>query len=189
MRRLVVLGVVLGLCSFGVLEIVSAIRASGESPPSAVQRPARASDALPEALRERAVAAGFALSSTRRIAPGTYVIRRNGGLLCLVSVGKGMSGGCNPEERFFHGQQVVYGISEEGTPSVPSYLRIAGVARDDVAEVRVRFGSVTLETAISEDGGFAIEATPAALAHGRPTTLDAIDKDGRVLRSYSLPKD
>ena len=187
MRRLVLVGVALGLCSFAVLKIVSGIRASGESPPPALQRPARASDALPEAVRGGAAAQGFDLSSARRISPGTYVMRRKGGLLCLVSVGKGMSGGCNPADSFFHGQPVVFGTSEEGPPSAPTYVRIAGVAREDVAEVRVRFDDATLVTATSADGGFAIEATPAVLAHGAPTTLEAIGKDGRVLRSYSLP--
>ena len=99
-----------------------------------------------------------------------------------------MSVGCNPVESFFHGEKLVFGISEEGVPDAPSYLRIAGVARDDVATVRVRFDGATLETATSADGGFAIEATAAALAHGRPTTLEAIGKDGSALRSYSLPR-
>jgi hypothetical protein len=189
MRRLVVLGVALGLGSFGVLELVTAIGASGEQPPSVLQRPARPSDALPADVRERAWAQGFDVSSARRIAPGTFVVRRNGGFLCVVSVARGMSGGCNPAGSFFHGQELVYGISEEGRPDAPSYLRVAGVARDDVAKVRLRFEGVTLETAISPDGGFAIEATASELAHGRPTTLEAIDRDGRVSRSYSLPKD
>jgi hypothetical protein len=188
MRRLVILGAALGLCSFAVLEIAKGIRASGEQPPSAVQRPPRGSDVLPAAVRDRAVAAGLDLSSARRISPATYVVRRNGGLLCLVSVARGMSVGCNSVESFFHGEKLVFGISEEGVPDAPSYLRIAGVARDDVATVRVRFDGATLETATSADGGFAIEATAAALAHGRPTTLEAIGKDGSALRSYSLPR-
>jgi|GEM_PF-5051718 hypothetical protein len=189
MRRLAVLGAALGLCSFAVLEIVNAIGASGEQPPSVLQRPAQPSDALPMTVRERALAEGFDLSSARRISSGTYVIRRNGGFLCLVSVARGMSGGCNPAGSFFHGEQLVYGISEEGMPNAPSYLRVAGVARGEVAKVRLRFDGLTLETATSSDGGFAIEATADALAHGRPTALDAIGKNGRVLRTYSLPED
>ena len=189
MRRLVVLGVALGLTSFAVLEIVNAIGASSEQPPLVLKRPARPSDALPANVRERARAQGFDVSSARRISPGTYVIRRNGGFLCLVSVARGMSGGCNPAGSFFHGEQLVYGISEEGMPNAPSYLRVAGVARDEVAKVRLRFEGVTLEAATSPDGGFAIEATASDLAHGRPTTLEAIDRDGRVSRRYSLPKD
>src|SRR5439155_25147314 len=140
-----------------------------------------ASDALPAAVRDRALAAGFDLSSARRISAGTYVMRRNGGFLCLVSTERGMSGGCNPAGSFFHGEEVVFGISEAGTPTAPSYLRVAGVARDDVAKVRLRFDGATLEAVTSADGGFALEATASALAHGRPTTLDAIGKDGSVL--------
>jgi hypothetical protein len=189
MRRLVILGAALGLGSFAVLEIVNAIGASGEQPPSVLQRPAQPSDALPVGVRERARTQGFDLSSARRISPATFVIRRNGGFLCLVSVARGMSGGCNPAGRFFHGEELVYGISEEGMPAAPSYLRVAGVARDDVANVRLRFDAATLETATSPDGGFAIEATASDLARGRPTTLEAIGKDGSVVRSYSLPKD
>jgi hypothetical protein len=189
MRRLVVLGVALGLGSFGVLELVSAIRASGEQPPPVLQRPARASDALPAGVRERARAQGFDLGSARRISPGTFVIRRSGGFLCVVSVARGMSGGCNPAGSFFHGEELVFGISEEGMPNAPTYLRVAGVARDEVAKVRLRFDGATRETAISPDGGFAIEATASDLARGRPTKLDAIGQDGSVLRSYSLPKD
>jgi hypothetical protein len=187
MRWIVIFGAALGLCSFAGLEIANAIRASGEQPPTAVQRPARDSDALPAAVRDRAVAAGLELSSARRISADTYVMRRRGSLLCLVSVARGMSAGCNPEARFFHGEKVVFGISEEGAPDAPGYLRIAGVAREDVAKIRVRFDGATLEAATSADGGFAVEATARALAHGRPTTLEAIGKDGKVLRTYSLP--
>jgi hypothetical protein len=189
MRRLVVLGVALGLSSFAVLEIVNAIGAGGEQPPSVLQRSARPSDALPVDVRERARAQGFDISSARRIAPGTFVVRRNGGFLCVVTVARGMSGGCNPAGSFFHGQELVYGISEEGMPNAPSYLRVAGVAREEVAKVRLRFDGVVLESPVSPDGGFAVEATADDLAHGRPTKLEAIGKDGRVLGSYSLPKD
>lgn len=189
MRWLVVLGVALGLSSFAVLEIVNAIEAGGEQPPSVLQRPAQPSDALPADVRERARAQGFDVSSARRIARDTFVVRRDGGFLCVITVARGMSGGCNPVGRFFHGQELVYGISEEGMPNAPSYLRLAGVAREEVAKVRLRFDGAMLETAISPDGGFAVEATAGDLAHGRPTRIDAIGKDGRVLRSYSLPKD
>lgn len=187
MRKLAVLGAVLGLCSFAVLEIVNGTRAGGEQPPAAVQRPARGSDILPAAVRNRAEAAGLELTSARRISADTYVVRRHGGFLCLVSVARGMSAACNPVESFFHGEKVVFGISEEGAPEAPTYLRIAGVAREDVAKVRLRFDGATLEGATSPDGGFAVEATAAALTHGRPTTLEAIGEDGSILRSYSLP--
>ena len=184
---LVVVGVAFGASSFGAVSFVGSVRANEEAPPSALERPARPSDALPDTLRARARALGLASATARRLAPAIYLARRAGGLLCLVTTGRGLAASCNPERTFFHGEKLVFGLAEEGDPAAPASVWIAGIARPDVAKVRARFGVTSLEAPTSADGGFSIRATPAALAQGRPTTLDALGNDGRVLQSYDLP--
>lgn len=180
-------GLLIGAISFGAFSFVKSVHAGEEAPPSALERPARPSDALPDALRDRARALGLLSATARRLAPAIYLVARKGGLLCLVTTARGMSASCNRERTFFHGEKLVFGISEEGEPSAPTGVWIAGVARPEVAQVRARFRGTSLETRISADGGFSIQATETALASGRPTTLEAIGDGGTILRSYELP--
>jgi hypothetical protein len=182
--RLVVLGLGLGAGAFAGLGHVRGGGAAPEQPPAALSRAARASDALPAAVLPRADSVGVDTASTRRIAPSTYIARRREGMICVVSTWAGMSMSCNPAASFFHGQPLVFGVAEQGSPVAPTAARVAGIAREEVASVRLILGTTALDATPSADGGFVIDATPTA---SPPTALEALDRRGDVLATYRLP--
>jgi hypothetical protein len=187
-RRTIAAGLVGVVATVGLAAVAASLQAGGERVPAALERVPNASDAISEPSAVRLRSLGFDVETSRQIAPDLYLIEREGGRLCTAYASKhAVSGGCRAKASFFAGEPLLFGIGERGGPNSPSFLVIDGVARPEVLRVRAHFGSVTLDTQPTPEGGFVLTATPEALAHGRPTLLEALDANGRVLKAYKLP--
>jgi hypothetical protein len=186
---LIVIAVVVVLAAVGAAVLLRPTSA-GESPhPAALDRARESADALPRDPT-RLAKLGFDPASSRRVASHLYLVRRAGGQLCQMVVhdNGGGGGGCGPAGEFFHGNEIVVGTGWDGRPSNPTSVWVAGVGRRNVAAVRIHFGAVTREVALTTDDGFYYEATAEDLAAGFPTTIDAVGANGRVLATYPLPQ-
>lgn len=188
-RRIILLGVFLGTISFGLLGLVRRVTAGPNPSPAALQRAATPADALPSDAVNALSAQGFDTSSARQIGPSVYIVPKTGGFLCTVSLANGAAdSGCQPSSNFFAGNQLVFGVADNGPGS--STVHIAGVAQTDVAEVRLTVGGATTTIKTTSDGGFSVDVpvpngTDAASSLG---TVDAIDTSGNVLQSSTLPR-
>jgi len=184
------LGLIVGVLTIGVGSFlaVAAVRASSNATPAGATRVRSASDALPPGLQRAAQAAGLALNTSRNIGASLYLVNRGGGDLCLVNASHGMSMGCAPQADFFGGTPVRWGMSEAGPSSAPTDLTLAGVARADVAQVRVVFPSGAISATPNADGGFSVHADEATLKAGRPTQLIVIGKSGKTIETDALPQ-
>jgi hypothetical protein len=190
LRVSIVVGSVVALAV--VVALVPTVMAQGNEPPEAASRDRTANDDMPQLPSHVRVAAerlGLKLDTSRRVATNLYLVNKRGGELCMVSTSRGMSMGCGPASDFFGSNAVQYGIAEDGPPDAPSGLTIAGVARSDVASVRVVLPSGPIDAAVSADGGFSISAGEHELERGRPTELIALGRNGRAIQSLALPQD
>jgi hypothetical protein len=172
---------------------IAATRPSGGSAAhevslNALARPQTVSDALPLPARAAAQAHGYATESSRLIAPGTYLIERSPGLLCVVSAS--LSGGCNQAGAFFRGEPIVFEVLQTGGGTSPvTDLRIFGAARPDVASVQLTVGSSVAASAMpTSDGGFVMRANPQELPSGADQVVSAMRRNGSVIASYTLPR-
>jgi hypothetical protein len=193
-RKWILAAAIVGGSAFAFVFVATdALVAGGESPPAALSRAAIPSDAFPAASARVLEAQGFDVASARKVARDTYLIERHGRHgeeLCVASTHKGRSsGGCNPKSAFSSRQPLVWSLDEEGEPSAPSALWLSGAARPHIVTVRARFGSLVVSTPVTREGGFFIEATPQALAQGRPTVLEGLDVRGTVVATIPLPRD
>lgn len=192
-RKLVLCGVVLGLTSFGFFTAVDRVTAGSQPSPAAVERASVPQDALPAAVAHRLTVMGYDTSSSRKIASTVYLVRRPGNLLCFVSIGMPITIGCQHAENFFSDNPVVFGVLELGSPPSPQQMRIVGVARSDVATIRVSANGNLLMAKPTADGGFAIDLpagasqSRAGTSTTRPGTLAASNEAGKQLATYALP--
>jgi hypothetical protein len=182
------LGVLLGAVAFGLFGVVQRVMAASNPLPAVMQRAATPADALPSAAATAMSADGFDVSSARQIGKNVYVVPKTGGFLCTVSLTNvGGGAGCQPSSNFFAGNQLVFGVADNGPGS--STVRIAGVAQTGVTEVRLTVGGSTTTVQTTSDGGFSVDVpvpngTDAGASLG---TVDAIDASGKVLQSFALP--
>lgn len=187
-RRLILLGVLLGAISFGLFGLVQRVTAGPNPSAAALQRAVTPADALPSNVASLLSAQGYDTSSARQIGTSVYIVPKTGGFLCTVSLVSGAAdAGCQPSSNFFSGNQLIFGIADNGPGS--STVHIAGVAQTDVAEVRLTVGGSTTTVQTTSDGGFSVDVpvsnvTDAASSLG---TVDAVDASGNVLQSSTLP--
>ena len=187
-RRVILLGVLLGAVSFGLLGVVQRVTAGSNPLPAAMQRATTPGDALPSAVVSVMTLQGFDVASARQIGTNVYMVPKAGGLLCTVTVlSSGNSAGCQPSSNFFNGNQIIFGISDNGPGSKTA--NFAGVAQTDVAQVRITVGGSPTTVQTTSDGGFSVNVpvpngTDAGSSLG---TVDALDASGNVLQTSTLP--
>jgi hypothetical protein len=191
-RSLLAIGTAI-VAGCAVFFTVQNVIAGGEAPPEATARARTASDALPAKLQGTAQSLGLELDTSRNVAPNLYLIEGSHQFwgtdqMCLVNTTYGMSFGCNPKAAFFSDGAVRFGIAEQGKADAPTDLTLSGLARSDVATVRMVLPSGTIEAKPTSDGGFAVHADAAQLEAGRPTELDAIDAQGEIIETHELPQ-
>jgi hypothetical protein len=155
--------------------------------PAAVERPRTAADALPPLAAAAASHLGFNADESRRVAPATFLVPREPDRLCVLSVFRNeLPYGCSDASDFFHNDQVVTSVVEDGRPGAPTRLRVFGVARSGVRAVRIVFRGMSRTVTASGDHGFSFDADPTALEAGDPIRVDALDAHGDVLEAQPL---
>jgi len=161
--------------------------AAGDPLPEALIRNRTPADAVPAAAASVLERIGFDVSNSRQVEGDVYLVTRHRGL-CVVSViGSELPFGCARPGAFFKGHRLFFTIDEDGRPSAPSRLHVAGVARGDVASVRLHFGALVRTVDVTSDGGFSYTADPEALDAGEPTLLEALDRSGHALETSPGP--
>lgn len=182
------LGVLLGAVSFGLFGVAQRVTAGPNPLPAAMQRVTTPADALPSAAASVLSPAGFDVSSARQIGTNVYIVPKTGGLLCTVTVMSGSNSvGCDPSSDFFSGNQIMFGISDNGPGSKTAHF--AGIAQTDVAQVRITVDGSATTVQTTSDGGFSVDVPvqSGTAAGSSPGTVDAISSSGDVLQSSSLP--
>ena len=105
--------------------------AAGDPLPEALIRNRTPADAVPAAAASVLERIGFDVSNSRQVEGDVYLVTRHRGL-CVVSViGSELPFGCARPGAFFKGHRLFFTIDEDGRPSAPSRLHVAGVARGD----------------------------------------------------------
>jgi hypothetical protein len=164
-------------------------RASTEPEPAAFARARSATDALPTRAVQGLQRLALQPASSRRVTSETFLVRRDGELCLVTLFRESVNAGCSPAGAFFRDRPVVFGIDEFGGPTAFTEIRISGVARPAVALVRAHFGDTTLTSAPTADGGFEISATGRQLIDGRPTELEVLGRNGKVIAEFDLPQE
>jgi hypothetical protein len=157
------------------------------SVPSALERPRSVDDVLPPVVAAVVSHLGFRTSESRRVAPMTFLVPREPGRLCVLSIFRNeLPYGCGDASGLFGDEQTVTSVVEDGRPGAPTRLRVFGVARSEVRALRIVFPGVSRTVTTSGDHGFSFDADSTALAAGDPVRVDALDAKGDVLRAQPL---
>ena len=175
-----------------VLSFIAArnVFAGSEAPPAAVQRERIASDVLPMRFQEGAEKLGIELESSSKVAGELFLVERpRHDDTCLVNTAYAFSLGCNPRTDFFRGEKIFSGMAEKGSPEDPEELPIGGIARPEVARVRVVLPSGNVEATPTADGAFRIVIGADQLRSGRPTELRGLDATGNTVYVRALPQE
>jgi hypothetical protein len=167
-----------------------AVRAESPVGPAGLERARVAADVLPVKLKTALAERGFAVETSRRASPDLYLVEREGKQLCYVLLStSGYSSGCNPKSNFFGNRAMVVGL-EQNRRGTERSMTIGGIARPDVASIRVRIGNDTDAVDVGGDGGFTFSKTVTTDAE-LPSTVnvDAVGRNGRTIQSDAIPTD
>lgn len=192
MKRFAIGALVVGSAATAAALFAATRGESSPIPVSGFDRAAKSSDTLPQTplATKLVVDLGLNEGKSRRVAVDTaaeralFVVPSRHGEYCLLLVGvttdtENIYGCTNRGQAFFEG-----GVSENvrlmvhelgGQPEAPTTVELAGAVRNGtgITSLRFTFGSKSVSTPVSRDGGFLLKTSVPGVGLTKAIALDA----------------